>query len=81
VDIKTSFVRYLYTGEAMMIMASLQDVSCNSDVTYFPFDNHACAIQLLTMEYWLNCPGNILQTVFKIYGIIEDSRIAHITYA
>ena len=51
VDIKTSFVRYLYTGEAMMIMASLQDFSCNSDVTYFPFDNHACAIQLLTMGY------------------------------
>jgi hypothetical protein len=34
-----------------MIVAGLQDFSCNSDVTYFPFDNHACAIQLLTMEY------------------------------
>jgi len=51
VDIKTSFVRYFYTGEAMMIMSSLQDFSCNSDVTYFPFDNHACAIRLLTMEF------------------------------
>jgi hypothetical protein len=29
----------------------------------------------------VNHGKNILQTVFKIYGIIEDSRIAHITYA
>jgi hypothetical protein len=35
-----------------MIVAGLQDFSCNSDVTYFPFDNHACEIRLLTMEFY-----------------------------
>ena len=52
VDIKTSVVQYFYTGRAMMIVAGLQDFSCNSDVTYFPFDNHACEIRLLTMELY-----------------------------
>ena len=91
VDIKTSLVRYFFTGKATMIVAGLQDFSCNSDVTYFPFDNHACEIRLLTMEYYsdvilLATPTGVFMeyvlpnTEWKIsYDLVEASPLEHNT--
>ncbi|CAC5374640.1 CHRNE [Mytilus coruscus] len=50
VDTRTTFVRYNSSGQAKFMVESLHECSCSAEVMYFPFDIHACAIELLTVE-------------------------------
>ncbi|CAC5374644.1 CHRNA7 [Mytilus coruscus] len=51
VDTRTTFVRYNSSGQATFMVESLHECSCSAEAMYFPFDSHACAIELLTVEY------------------------------
>ncbi|CAG2245661.1 unnamed protein product [Mytilus edulis] len=50
VDIGTTFVKYNSSGHASFMVESVHECSCSAEIMYFPFDVHACAIELLTVE-------------------------------
>ncbi|CAC5374639.1 unnamed protein product [Mytilus coruscus] len=51
VDTRTTFVRYTSSGQATFMVESLHECSCSAEVMFFPFDIHACAVELLTVEH------------------------------
>jgi hypothetical protein len=49
-DIQKSTVVYNSVGDAFLIISGLYDVTCTSDVTYYPFDKHTCSILILSSD-------------------------------
>ncbi|CAC5397973.1 unnamed protein product [Mytilus coruscus] len=49
-EIETSAVTYSADGNASFLMVGMYHVSCKSDVTSYPFDEHKCVISLLTLD-------------------------------
>ncbi|VDI42235.1 Hypothetical predicted protein [Mytilus galloprovincialis] len=46
IEIRRSLVNYQANGSAEFHVSGAQDITCSSDMKYFPFDSHACSIQL-----------------------------------
>ncbi|CAC5426643.1 CHRNN [Mytilus coruscus] len=55
-EIRRSLVNYQANGFAEFHVSGAQDITCSSEVKYFPFDSHACSIQLFP-EY---ANGNVI---------------------
>ncbi|VDI06885.1 Hypothetical predicted protein [Mytilus galloprovincialis] len=51
VDTRTTYIRYNSSGHVTFLVESLHECSCSAEVMYFPFDSHACAIELLTVDF------------------------------
>ncbi|CAC5397972.1 CHRNA1 [Mytilus coruscus] len=49
-DIETSVVTYDASGDAGFIIFGQYEITCESDVTHFPFDEHLCTISLYTID-------------------------------
>ncbi|CAG2222246.1 CHRNA1 [Mytilus edulis] len=49
-DIETTVVTYNYNGNAGFIIFGQYQITCESDVTHFPFDEHVCTISLYTID-------------------------------
>ncbi|CAC5426646.1 unnamed protein product [Mytilus coruscus] len=45
-EMRRSHVNYQSNGFAEFHVSGAQDITCSTDVKYFPFDSHACSIQL-----------------------------------
>ncbi|CAG2226096.1 unnamed protein product [Mytilus edulis] len=56
IEIRRSLVNYQANGLAEFHVSGAQDITCSSDMKYFPFDSHACSIQLFP-EY---ANGNVI---------------------
>lgn len=49
-DIETATTTYYANGKAIFTVFGLFHVTCESDVTYYPFDEHKCTIMVLTAD-------------------------------
>lgn len=49
-DIETATTTYSANGKAIFIVFGLFHVTCESDVTYYPFDDHNCVIMVMTAD-------------------------------
>ncbi|CAC5426644.1 unnamed protein product [Mytilus coruscus] len=69
-EIRKSHVNYQSNGFATFQIGGAQELSCSSDVKYFPFDSHACSIQLITTHVINNViitPA--MKTIDLTYGV------------
>ncbi|CAC5426647.1 CHRNA7 [Mytilus coruscus] len=69
-EIGKSYVSYNSSGYAVFQVSGVQELSCSSNVKYFPIDSHACSIQLSTTQVF---DSTILKPVMKTidltYGV------------
>ena len=70
-DIETTKTTYYAGGDAMFLVYGLFRVTCKSDVTYYPFDEHQCTIMIVNSEF------HDVVTLSSIYGIYVDSLISN----
>lgn len=70
-DIETAKTIYYAGGDAMFLVYGLLRVTCESDVTYYPFDEHKCTIAIMNSEF------HDVATLSSIYGIYVDSLISN----
>lgn len=54
VDLKDSTIDVYANGYAVWAPAAAYQSACDSDVTYYPFDTQACAIQVVPWQFWPN---------------------------
>jgi hypothetical protein len=50
-EIATSKTTYYSNGDALFVTFGFYGVTCESDVTYYPFDEHKCTIMILLNIY------------------------------
>ncbi|XP_063406281.1 acetylcholine receptor subunit alpha-type unc-38-like [Mytilus trossulus] len=50
VDSEMSFVTYTRTGEAIMTCLAVLQTMCQTDVTFYPIDEHTCDITMITIN-------------------------------
>lgn len=74
-DIKTSTKAYFADGTAIFGIIGMYQISCESDVTYYPFDEHKCVISLLTL-YFLS-----ETTLTSMFGIDSGASSPHAEWA
>ncbi|CAG2219510.1 unnamed protein product [Mytilus edulis] len=70
-DIETAVVTYDAIGNAALIIFGQHHITCESDVTHFPFDEHKCTISVYTVDM-LNG-----MSLSSDRGIFLDSLIAN----
>lgn len=70
-DIETTKTTYYAGGDAKFLVYGLFRVTCESDVTYYPFDEHKCTIMIVNSE------SHDVVTLSSIYGIYVDSLISN----
>ena len=51
-DIESATVAYTANGSAAFMVYGLYQVVCESDVTYYPFDEHKCMISLVSTDMY-----------------------------
>ncbi|VDI47726.1 Hypothetical predicted protein [Mytilus galloprovincialis] len=69
-EIRKSYVNYKSDGIAVYQVSGVQELSCSSNVKYFPLDSHACSIQLTTtqvFDYTILKP--VMKTIDLTYGV------------
>ncbi|CAC5426645.1 unnamed protein product [Mytilus coruscus] len=69
-EIRKSYVSYNSSGFAVFQVSGVQELSCSSNVKYFPIDSHACSIQLGTthvFDYTVLKP--VMKTIDLTYGV------------
>ena len=49
-DSEMSFVTYKHTGEAIMTCLAVLQTTCQTDVTFYPIDEHTCDITMITIN-------------------------------
>lgn len=70
-DTETATTTYYAEGDATFIVYGLFRVTCESDVTYYPFDEHKCTIIIINSEF------HDVVTLSSIYGIYVDTLISN----
>lgn len=68
-EIVTSKTTYYSNGNAIFVTFGFYGVTCESDVTYYPFDEHKCTIMILSPGF----RGEL--TLSSDYGIYLDSAM------
>lgn len=68
-EIETSKATYYSDGYAIFVTFGYYGVTCESDVTYYPFDEHKCTIMILSPGF----QGEL--TLSSNYGIYLDSAM------
>ncbi|VDI40984.1 Hypothetical predicted protein [Mytilus galloprovincialis] len=53
-DSEMSFVTYTRTGEAIMTCLAVLQTTCQTDVTFYPIDEHTCDISMITINQAIN---------------------------
>ncbi|XP_063420737.1 acetylcholine receptor subunit gamma-like [Mytilus trossulus] len=74
-EIETSTVTYATDGNASFVIMGMYQVSCETDVTYYPFDEHKCVISLLTLDFLSEI------TLTSIFGIDFGVSSPHAEWA
>lgn len=68
-EIATSKTTYYSNGDALFVTFGFYGVTCESDVTYYPFDEHKCTIMILSPGF----QGEL--TLSSEFGIYLDSAM------
>ncbi|CAG2226097.1 unnamed protein product [Mytilus edulis] len=69
-EIRKAYVSYKSDGSAVFLLGGAQKLSCSSDVKYFPFDSHACSIELTTTHAFDNVIiTSAIKTIDLTYGV------------